>query len=61
MLNDCEACFFQPKLKLYGLYHSLLALKLYLIGLQNLIVKVDASYIKEMLLNLGITPLASIN
>jgi len=61
MLNDREARFSQPKLELYGLYRSLRVLKLYLIGVQNLIVKVDAKYIKGMLSNPDIAPSASIN
>ena len=61
MLNEREACFSQPKLKLYGLYHTLQALKLLLIGIQNLVVEVDASYIKGMLKNPDIVASASIN
>lgn len=60
-LNDCEARFSQPKLELYGLYRALRALKLYLIGLRNLVVEVDAKYIKGMLANPDIAPSASIN
>ena len=41
-LNDHECCFSQPKLDLYGLYCALQAVKLYLIGVRNLIVEVDA-------------------
>jgi hypothetical protein len=37
------------------------SLKLYLIGIQNLIIKVDARYIKGMLWNPDISPSASIN
>ncbi|KZS99615.1 uncharacterized protein LAESUDRAFT_667778, partial [Laetiporus sulphureus 93-53] len=55
MLND------QPKLKLYSLFHALRALKVYLIGIRNLIVEVDARYIKEMLKHPDITSFASIN
>jgi len=36
-------------------------LKLYLIGLRNLIVKIDVKYIKGMLANPDIAPSASIN
>jgi len=60
-LNDRESHFSQPKLKLYGLYHAFQALKLYLIGLHNLIVKVNAKYIKGMLANPDIAPSTSIN
>ena len=60
-LNDREARFSQPKLELYGLYRTLRALRLHLIGLRNLVVEVDAKYIKGMLANPDIAPSASIN
>jgi hypothetical protein len=53
--------FSQPKLKLYGLYRALQSLKLYLISVQNLIIEVDARYIKGMLWNSDISPSASMN
>ncbi|ETW77116.1 hypothetical protein HETIRDRAFT_105686 [Heterobasidion irregulare TC 32-1] len=46
-LNDHESQFSQPKLKLYGLFRALQSLKMYLIGVQNLILEVDAHYIKD--------------
>jgi hypothetical protein len=60
-LNEREARFSQPKLELYGLYRALRALKLHLIGIRNLIIEVDAKYIKGMLTNPDIAPSASIN
>jgi Integrase zinc binding domain/RNase H-like domain found in reverse transcriptase len=60
-LNDRERRFSQPKLELYGLYRALRTLKLYLIGIRNLIIEVDAKYIKGMLQNPDIAPSASIN
>src|SRR5271168_2283367 len=60
-LNDRECRFSQPKLELYGLYRALGQLKMYLIGARNLIVEVDAKYIKGMLRNPDIAPSASIN
>jgi hypothetical protein len=61
MLNDRESKYSQPKLKIYGLYRALCALRLYLIGVRNLVVEVDARYIKGMLSNSDISPSASIN
>ncbi|KNZ76466.1 hypothetical protein J132_10441 [Termitomyces sp. J132] len=61
MLNDREARFSQPKLELYGLYRALQALRMYLIGVRNLIIEVDARYIKGMLQNPNIQPSASMN
>ena len=60
-LNEQEARFSQPKLELYGLYRALRSWKLYLIGVRNMIVEVDAKYIKGMLANPDIAPSASIN
>src|SRR5271155_2017345 len=60
-LNERECRFSQPKLELYGLYRALRQLKLYLIGVRNLIVEVDVKYIKGMLKNPDIVPSASIN
>lgn len=60
-LNEREARFSQPKLELYGLYRAVRALRLYIIGCRNLIVEVDAQYIKGMLANPDIAPSASIN
>jgi len=60
-LNEREGRFSQPKLELYGLYRALRSLKLYLIGVRNMIVEVDAKYIKGMLSNPDIAPSASIN
>ncbi|KAG5640574.1 hypothetical protein DXG03_008054 [Asterophora parasitica] len=61
MLNDWESHFSQPKLEFYGLYHVLGALRLYVISIQNLVVKVDACYIKGMLQNPNIQPTTSLN
>jgi len=41
-LNKREAHFSQPKLELYGLFRTLGAMKLYLIGVCNLVIEVDA-------------------
>jgi hypothetical protein len=60
-LNEQEARYSQPKLELYGLYRALRSLKLYLLGVRNLIVEVDAKFIKGMLDNPDLAPSASIN
>jgi hypothetical protein len=61
MLNDRESKYSQPKLEIYGLYRALHSLCLYLIGVRNLAVEVDARYIKGMLSNPDISPSTSIN
>jgi hypothetical protein len=60
-LNDREARFSQAKLEIYSLYRALRKLALYLIGVRNLIVEMDARYVKGMLQNPDIAPSASIN
>ncbi|KAF7344735.1 DNA/RNA polymerase [Mycena venus] len=60
-LNAREARFSQPKLELYGLFRALRAWKMYLIGVRNLVVEVDARYIKGMLAHPDLEPSASIN
>ena len=60
-LNDRERRFSQPKLEIYGLYRAIRVLRIYLIGVRNLVVEVDARYIKGMLRNPDIQPSASIN
>ena len=49
------------KVELYGLFHALHATHLHLISVRNLVVEVDASYIKGMLSNPDIQPNAAIN
>jgi hypothetical protein len=61
MLNNRESKYSQLKLEIYGLYHALHTLRLYLIRVWNLVVEVDARYIKGMLSNPDISPSASIN
>ena len=60
-LNEREARFSQPKLELYGLYRALRTLKNLLIGVRNMVVEVDAAYIKGMLKNPDVSPSASMN
>jgi len=59
--NKCKSCYSQAKLELYGLFRTLHAMRLYIVGVCNLVVEVDASYIKGMLRNPDIQLNASIN
>ncbi|KAI0045510.1 hypothetical protein FA95DRAFT_1466748, partial [Auriscalpium vulgare] len=61
LLNDRKCRFSQPKLEIYGLYRALKTLKIYLIGLRNLIVEVDALSIGGMLKHPDLVPTASTN
>ena len=60
-LNDRERRFSQPKLELYGLFRALRAYKIFIVGVRNLVVEVDARYIRGMLNNPDIAPSASLN
>ncbi|KAJ3980074.1 hypothetical protein F5890DRAFT_1388993, partial [Lentinula detonsa] len=51
----------QAKLELYGLFRSLRATRLWLAGIQNLVVEVDALYIRGMINNPDVQPNAAIN
>ena len=59
--NDCKSRYSQAKIKLYGLFHTLWAVKVWIIGVNNLTVEVDAKYIKGMLNNPDIQPNAAMN
>ena len=60
-MNERESRYSQPKLELYGLFRALRAYRLYLVGVKNLHVEVDAKYIKGMLNEPDLQPNATIN
>lgn len=60
-MNEREANYSQPKLELYGLFRALRHYRLYLIGIKNFHVEVDAKYIKGMLNEPDLQPNATIN
>ena len=51
----------QSKLELYGLFRALTAWKIYLVGAPNLIVEMDASYVKNMINNPDMQPNNALN
>ena len=59
--NKTEQRYSQAKLELYGLFRALKAVKMYIIGVKNFVVEVDAKYIKGMINNPDIQPSATIN
>ena len=61
MWNERESCYSQAKLELYGLFRVLKAVKVWIIGVKNFTVEVDAQYIKGMLNNPDIQPNVSMN
>jgi transposase InsO family protein len=60
-INERESRYSQPKLELFGLFRALRHYRLYLIGVKNLHVEVDAKYIKGMLNEPDLQPNASMN
>lgn len=56
-----QANYSQPKIELFGLFRALRAVRLYIVGVKNLVVEMDAAYIKGMLNNPDIQPNATIN
>ena len=60
-LGKTESNYSQPKLELYGLYRALRRCRLYLIGVKDLHIEVDAKYIKGMLAAPDLQPNAVIN
>jgi len=59
--NERESHHSQAKVKLYGLFQALRALHLYTIRVKNLVVEMDAQYVRGMLKNSDIQPNATIN
>jgi hypothetical protein len=60
-MSERESRYSQPKLELFGLYRALRKWRLYIIGVKNLHVEVDAKYIKGMLNEPDLQPNAAIN
>lgn len=60
-LNNRERQFLQPKLEPHSLFHALRAYKMFLIGVCNFVVEVDARYIQGMLNHPDIALSASMN
>ena len=49
--NECESCYSQLKIELYGLFRTLCVLHMHIIGITNLIVEMDVLYVCGMLNN----------
>ncbi len=59
--NEHEARYSQPKIELYGLFRVLCTLRVHLIGIKNLVVEMDAQFIRGMIWNPDIQPNVAIN
>ncbi|KAJ3564557.1 hypothetical protein NP233_g8218 [Leucocoprinus birnbaumii] len=60
-LSDRESRYSQAKLELFGLFRALKDCRIWVVGVKNLVVEVDAKYIKGMINNPDIQPNATIN
>ena len=60
-LLERKSRYSQAKLKLFSLFRALKDRQIWIIGVKNLVVEVDAKYIKGMINNLDIQPNAMIN
>ena len=59
--NEREQKYSQPKIELYGLFRALRNVRLFIVGVRNFTVEVDAKYIKGMINNPDFQPNATIN
>ena len=59
--NERESRYSQPKIELYGLFRTLRALRMHIIGVTNLIIEMDALYVRGMLNNPDVQPNAAMN
>src|SRR5882724_4905828 len=59
--NNWELHYSQAKIEIYSLWCALQAYQLYIIGIRNLRVEINVSYIKGMLNNPDIQPGAAMN
>ena len=50
-LTSIESQYSQAKLELYGLFRSLRAVRVFIFGVTNLVVEMDAKYVKGMINN----------
>ena len=60
-LTSVESWYSQAKLELYGLFHSLRVVHVFIFRATNLVVEMDAKYVKGMINNPDLTPNATIN
>lgn len=60
-MSERESRYSQPKLELFGLYRALRSWRLYIIGVTNFQVEVDAKFIQGLLNNPDLQPDAAVN
>ena len=60
-LSDVESHYSQAKLELYGLFRALRAVHIFVFGVINFTVEMDAKYVQGMINNPDLQPNATIN
>jgi hypothetical protein len=60
-LTEVESHYSQVKLELYSLFRALRAVRIFIFGITNLTVEMDAKYVKGMINNLDLQPNVTIN
>jgi hypothetical protein len=60
-LTEVESRYSEAKLELYGLFLALRAVRIFIFGVANLTVEMDAKYVKGMINNPDLQPNATIN
>ena len=59
--NEREQRYFGSKIELHGLFRTLRALRVHIVGVTNLIVEMDAQYVKGVLKNPDVQPDVAVN
>ena len=61
--SNVKSCYSQAKLELYGLFHALHTVCIFIFGVNNFVktVEMDAKYIQGMINNLDLQPNVTIN
>ena len=60
-LSDVESHYSQAKLELYGLFRALQVVHIFIFGVNNFTVEMDAKYIQGMINNPDLQPNVTIN
>ena len=60
-LSDVESCYSQVQLELYRLFRALQAVRIFIFGVNNFTVEMDAKYVQGMINNPDLQPNTTIN
>jgi hypothetical protein len=60
-LTSVKSPYSQAKLELYGLFRALHSVRVFIFGVTNLVIELDAKYVKGLINNPDLQPNATIN